>query len=351
MSTVEEKSCKRDSSALKSENGPYPEIIKKQKIEKDIGNKSNKVVNTDTEPGSPAKTQIDGVQVTKISKSEGPSKDEELSKDKKEEAGDEETNRSKEAPAPDNRTGDVIKKDTITADEDVNAEKPKFVFGASSSFSSGFGVASKPFGASSIFSNGFDVAKKDVPTQKQDVEIKPASSFGQGLAFESGFKSTKAATEGEDSNEKTEEESEENTTSSTPVAEPSLKLTKQDVKSGEELENSLYQTNAKLYQLSNIKEGWKERGVGVLHVNKDENSGKSRIVMRSRGLLKVILNLPLVKSFTIQKGFPGSLTGDKFVRILAVDSDNHPVQYALKVGKSETADELFDNITKLIPKE
>jgi len=37
-------------------------------------------------------------------------------------------------------------------------------------------------------------------------------------------------------------------------------LHKQDVKSGEELEETLIQANAKLYQLVDMKTGWKERG-------------------------------------------------------------------------------------------
>ena len=66
--------------------------------------------------------------------------------------------------------------------------------------------------------------------------------------------------------------------------------------------------------------------------------------MRSRGLLKVILNLPLVKGFSIKKGFPGSLNGEKFVRILAVDENKNPVQYALRTGKAEIADELYEKV-------
>lgn len=135
----------------------------------------------------------------------------------------------------------------------------------------------------------------------------------------------------------------------TNIPESVVKLTKQEIKSGEESEESVFQTNAKLYQLTDIKEGWKERGIGILHLNKDKLSEKSRIIMRSRGLLKVILNLPLIKGFSIQKGFPGSLNGEKFVRILAVDENKQPVQYAIKTGKSETATELYDKVTELVP--
>ncbi|CAI4401176.1 CIC_collapsed_G0027630.mRNA.1.CDS.1 [Saccharomyces cerevisiae] len=130
-----------------------------------------------------------------------------------------------------------------------------------------------------------------------------------------------------------------------------LKLQKQEVKSGEESEECIYQVNAKLYQLSNIKEGWKERGVGIIKINKSKDDvEKTRIVMRSRGILKVILNIQLVKGFTVQKGFTGSLQSEKFIRLLAVDDNGDPAQYAIKTGKKETTDELYNIIVKSVPK-
>ena len=72
--------------------------------------------------------------------------------------------------------------------------------------------------------------------------------------------------------------------------------------------------------------------------------------MRSRGILKVILNIQLVKGFTVQKGFTGSLQSEKFIRLLAVDDNGDPAQYAIKTGKKETTDELYNIIVKSVPK-
>ena len=233
------------------------------------------------------------------------------------------------------------------AKDETKEKKP--AFGQSSSFSMGFGAASKPFGSSTPFSSGFGAVKKT--TDDKDAG-KPSSgfSFGAGLSFGAGFKAAKVESKEDDkSGNETRSVSDTKESTSTPITEPIVKLTKQEIKSGEETEESLFQTNIKLYQLTDIKEGWKERGVGTLHLNKDKNSEKARIIMRSRGLLKVVLNLLLVKGFCIKKGFPGSLHGDKFVRVITVDENKLPVQYALRTAKPEIADQLYDLMTEHVP--
>ncbi|SCU82577.1 LANO_0B06788g1_1 [Lachancea nothofagi CBS 11611] len=236
-------------------------------------------------------------------------------------------------------------------------EKPKFAFGASSNFSAGFGIAK----------NDSDESKSsDTSSAAANKAEKPAA-FGSGFAFGAGFhalnkdKSTSSTKVFENETEKAGKAEKAKSASSTPTSANSddknngaerdgvVKLTKQDVKSGEESEESVYQVNAKLYQLTDLKEGWKERGVGALHVNLNRHTGKGRLVMRSRGILKVIMNVSLVKGVAVHKGFPASLNGEKFIRIVTVDHEKTPVQYAVKTGKAETATELHDNIVKLIP--
>lgn len=270
-----------------------------------------------------------------------------------------------------------------------NDSGPKFVFGSASKFSTGFGISNKSpspaFGSSTSFGGGFSTLKKEekndkkkneekdeqeeecLKAEKEKKEENPSNkpaAFGSGFAFGAGFKTLNKDTpsaagifetnngsekkSGDEGKEKSKK-NEKGISSGTPSNDGVVQLTKQEIKSGEEAEESVYQANAKLYQLTSIKEGWKERGIGAIHVNKHPESGKARVVMRSRGLLKVILNLPLIKGFSVQKGFPGSIQGEKFIRILAVDENKIPVQYALKTGKGEIADELYDNITKLIP--
>lgn len=237
-----------------------------------------------------------------------------------------------------------------TGEKDTE-DKPKHVFGSTTSFGAGFAAANRP----AISTGGSD---KEKPSAK-------TSAFGSGLSFGGGFTMLKKSDEQaskatdetrEESKEQEQTPSSESKKEQTAETESGLsssessgfKLQRQEVKSGEESEEVVYQVNAKLYQLSDLKHGWKERGVGFIRVNKNKSTGKARLVMRSRGILKVILNLPLVKGFKIQRGFPGSLQGEKFIRITAVDDNNAPLQYAVKTGKADTVQELYDNIVKLV---
>lgn len=132
-------------------------------------------------------------------------------------------------------------------------------------------------------------------------------------------------------------------------------LEKQDVKSGEENEETIFQVKAKLYhmELSKMSLGWKERGFGIIKVNKfiksPSDNYNSRLIMRQNGNLKLILNLPIAEGFNVLKGMPSSLTGNKFIRLQVLEA-GEPVQYAIKVGQPENAEKLFESIEQQIPK-
>ncbi|SCU95815.1 LAME_0F13608g1_1 [Lachancea meyersii CBS 8951] len=242
--------------------------------------------------------------------------------------------------------------------------KPKFTFGASSSFSSGFGVAKKAYQDKNVQKVQDEKHNSETSTCEAPQSAPKPAVFGSGFAFGAGFcalnkgNTTSSPKVFENEAEKAEKAKSSNSTptvsrsdekSSSAESDGVVKLTKQEVKSGEESEESIFQANAKLYQLSDLKDGWKERGVGAIHVNTDRRTGKGRIVMRSRGILKVILNVSLVKGVIVHKGFPASLHGEKFIRIVTIDHEKTPVQYALRTGKEETATEMYDHISKLIP--
>ncbi|KAH3902747.1 uncharacterized protein SCODWIG_01572 [Saccharomycodes ludwigii] len=210
----------------------------------------------------------------------------------------------------------------------------KFTFGSGSQFSSGFALFNNTStvatdNSSTTTANNNDNNKND-KTKFTAVPAKPFTDITM----------SKSDT-GKECNGKSTCEC---STSATAVKEgdkESGNFVAQNIKSGEESEECILQSNAKLYELIDVKTGWKERGVGVIHVNKDRITGKFRIIMRSRGLLKVILNLPLVPGFKVNKGFPGSIQGEKFIRIIAVNENKIPVQFAIKSGKKEISDELF----------
>ncbi|EJS43281.1 yrb2p [Saccharomyces arboricola H-6] len=263
--------------------------------------------------------------------------------DEKEE-GNEET---KEQESSQKKMKNNNAKPTETGKVADDKSKEKFVFGASSAFGTGFGVVKKDTEDEKQTTSPESLSASDKTTKKP-------FAFGSGLSFGSGFNILKNKNDGNTEDEKKVNSGSESLAkaSEEPKDTPKpLKLQKQEIKSGEESEECIYQVNAKLYQLSKIEEGWKERGVGVIKVNKSkEDTEKTRIVMRSRGILKVILNIQLVKGFAVQKGFTGSLQSEKFIRLLAVDDNGDPAQYAIKTGKKETTDELYNIIVKSVPK-
>lgn len=130
---------------------------------------------------------------------------------------------------------------------------------------------------------------------------------------------------------------------------------KEAMETGEEGEESVYTCRAKLYyfDLTKTTEGWKERGVGQVHINKLKpedvtETCSGRIVMRTDAVHRVVLNMGLVKGLEVQAGMGASLSSDKVVRISTIEDDK-PVQYALKTGNPDAAKQLLAGIKGLIP--
>lgn len=119
---------------------------------------------------------------------------------------------------------------------------------------------------------------------------------------------------------------------------------------GEEDEKSLFTSNAKLFELelSKISEGWRERGVGPLHLNQSKRDAKQvRIVMRSQGLLRVILNYRIVKNTEVMRGLEASLAPGKYLRLNSLNSEGKPIQYLVKFANEKLRDELVSKIDEL----
>lgn len=267
-------------------------------------------------------------------------------KKEKEEADKENKTKEEQEKKENNGTGKEDK-------EDKKEEKPRkstsgggHVFGSGSSFGSAFGSIPQK----NVFASDDKENKQDPGTKKP--------VFGSGFAFgSSSFANEKkenifdsapqenAKKEEEDANEDTPEASKET------YAKVEQPLTEKKIETGEEGEQSVFSCRAKLYtlDLTNPSEGWRERGVGTLHVNTTQES-KSRLVMRADGVLKVILNLPLLSGFEVHSGMNSSLSGEKFVRINCIQ-ENKPLQYALRTSNADISKQLFDEIEKLIPAE
>ncbi|KAK9370506.1 hypothetical protein V1509DRAFT_615992 [Lipomyces kononenkoae] len=265
-------------------------------------------------------------------------------------------------------------KDASAQKDAVDEKKPPVsnIFASSVSSASLFGTSSSAspfaFKGKSVFSSSSSSSSSDKPM--------PFSEFSSNNPFLNAFaKDSSKANDNDDSGDG-ENENENDSVDNFDTPYVQLNLEKKKVETGEEMETSIFNCRAKLYFLdpTDADKGWKERGVGVLHLNVRNNDAvtvgdtpepsstdeskeststvrerksKARIVMRSDGVLKVILNLPLIKGIEVIKGMKSSLASEKFVRLSAWE--NHkPIQYALRMGNESVATEFYDTAEGLI---
>lgn len=64
---------------------------------------------------------------------------------------------------------------------------------------------------------------------------------------------------------------------------------------------------------------WQERGCGNVHVYKHKTTGEGRLVMRLRGVLKLLLNTPIIPTTKYEK------VGQKSVRFVGIDDGVEPL--------------------------
>ena len=85
---------------------------------------------------------------------------------------------------------------------------------------------------------------------------------------------------------------------------------------------------------------WKERGIGMLHINKHGPSGKGRIVMRTDVTLKLILNTICAKEMKFE------ILQDKNIRFLGI-LDGNPGMFLLRLKSKDFAEEALSVIEDL----
>ncbi|GAN06253.1 conserved hypothetical protein [Mucor ambiguus] len=127
------------------------------------------------------------------------------------------------------------------------------------------------------------------------------------------------------------------------------------VTTGEEDEDTIYQTKAKLLVLDAASGNWKERGVGTFRINMKEEENKkvlqTRLVMRTDSVYRVILNLLLFQGMKV------FIMQDKFVRFAGFEtnvkedgtSETKLVSFALKLSNPSIAKEVCEQIISCIP--
>ncbi|PWN40574.1 hypothetical protein IE81DRAFT_325445 [Ceraceosorus guamensis] len=152
-------------------------------------------------------------------------------------------------------------------------------------------------------------------------------------------------------------------TSSGPSVKP---LDEADLMTGEEEENVLVSARAKLYVLGDDHQSWKEKGTGTLRCNiprrksplelaRTGGSSQSskrggRLVMRTEGILRLILNVNLFPSMRLE------LISDRFLRFVAFEaatadapqSKLKPTHYGLRFGSAAAASNFVDVVDSLL---
>ncbi|CUM45460.1 uncharacterized protein AC631_02067 [Debaryomyces fabryi] len=257
--------------------------------------------------------------------------------------------------------------DTPTAPNTAQSS-PKHVFGATSSFGnvSAFDVAKSKKNVFEALPSKSTTENSKSPSAdiSKSTSSSVTSSFGSGAfgnntkfnnAFQNSLKK-KSFLDDKESKDDADEEtrnSETNGKEKTPTTQQykQVNLTPvEEIKTGEENEKSHFTSMAKIFELdlTNISEGWKERGLGRLHLNQSlEDPLKVRLVMRSQGLLRVVLNMKVTSDTKLIKGLEASLSPGKFVRWNSINEHGVPVQYLLKFANQTIRDELVEKVENL----
>lgn len=94
---------------------------------------------------------------------------------------------------------------------------------------------------------------------------------------------------------------------------------------------------------------WQERGCGVVRVSRHRETGAGRLVMRLKGVLKLLLNTPVLPTTRYEK------VGQKSVRFVGVDtereSDGKPVtlcSYRLNLQSGDQQQKFFSAVKGLL---
>ncbi|XP_051556582.1 ran-binding protein 3b isoform X4 [Myxocyprinus asiaticus] len=115
-------------------------------------------------------------------------------------------------------------------------------------------------------------------------------------------------------------------------------LEKVEVRTGEEAESNVLQMQSKLFVFDKPAQSWVERGRGLLRLNDmastDDGTLQSRLVMRTQGSLRLILNTKLWPQMQVDKA------SEKSVRITAMDTEDQGVKVFLITASSKDAGQL-----------
>ncbi|XP_042742770.1 ran-binding protein 3 isoform X5 [Lagopus leucura] len=179
--------------------------------------------------------------------------------------------------------------------------------------------------------------------------------FGQNMSERvlSPPKSNEGSTESNKENAATESGSESSSQEATPEKESLAEsaaaytkatarkclLAKVEVITGEEAESNVLQIQCKLFVFDKNSQSWVERGRGLLRLNDmastEDGTLQSRLVMRTQGSLRLILNTKLWAQMQIDKA------SEKSIRITAMDTEDQGVKVFLISASSKDTGQLY----------
>ncbi|KAL1571480.1 RanBD1 domain-containing protein [Candida albicans] len=250
--------------------------------------------------------------------------------------------------------------------QEDKSEAPKFVFGSSkanpftfgasnnqgdsattSSFNFGSNSSNNAFSFGSKPTGAFNFAQKqeDQKNETSSTVTTSSSSFGSTKpAFAFPFGSAKPE-DGPEEKKNEETVPEEETGGK---FEPVAKLSNEQVdsKSGEENETAKFTIRSKLmeYDSKNSENPYTNKGIGELKVLFNEQTKKSRILIRADGSLRVLLNTLILSSVKYDSIGNGSL-----IRVPTIDADDSSkiITYVIKVKTPQDGEQLLKCINEL----
>jgi len=161
---------------------------------------------------------------------------------------------------------------------------------------------------------------------------------GSKIANDSEKKETETTTtsNGEGSKEETEGEEEENK-KEFKVAKEMKEIEQQ---TGEEDEDIMFKTDGALYEYVSTEEdgkapGWRERGRGEFRINSTKKKDNVRMIMRTKGNFRLILNASMFKGQKFAKMEGGK--GVTFPCVNAASENKKMTTYALKMRVAQSS--------------
>ncbi|XP_063962337.1 ran-binding protein 3-like [Lytechinus pictus] len=205
--------------------------------------------------------------------------------------------------------------------------------------SSGDSPSSLSSSSGSSFLFGQNMNERVTSPNRQEGELQSVGElvFGQNLSARiknDGFNET--------SPEKPKEQTLAENASALEEARERMRRKFEDVENltGEEDEENVVSSHCKLFVFDNVKRNWLERGRGQIRLNDSrqlatDSAFQSRLVMRTQGSYRLILNTKIWSDMTLEKATTRNL------RISAMDAESETIKIFLVTGTPKDIEQLY----------